>query len=282
MDQITVFLSAHPKLALAVALWVGAANILARIVQRPDPSASLRAKILYALFIDLPPRAVPTKHPVAGDQLSPLKPERLQLPSDKGFARTDALLVLAMLVCLAGFALAVTGCASTGTGPKQPIAVQTKLAFDHLNAIAQDVKAKCGVGFQPLGPTIASALLTASSMPNALGIVQAVLQSAPTVIVDAEALVCAFQVVVNDLKEWGKWQAPTNNSAPGTSPEPVVAPQPQPPTSQLLRGIELGEQAIYQLSRRLASLEDATPSTCDADLNAQMCSPLVFDSGTLQ
>lgn len=113
------YISAHPVLTSLAALWVGAANILAPVIQRPGHSSPLWTRLLYAVLIDLPPRVLPARNPtkraVGGTELElpPLKPEKTAPRSDGGFAYVDVLLIVGLLAGLCGLVIAAGGCTAS-------------------------------------------------------------------------------------------------------------------------------------------------------------------------
>jgi hypothetical protein len=111
--------------------------------------------------------------------------------------KTDLLLMI-------GFGLARSarhgGCATTASPAGASTAQKLQDDMAAAKQIAVDVEAKCGSMYVPIVPAIASALMTASTAPGAMGIILACIEAAPAVYTDAQALVCAIKVVAEDLK----------------------------------------------------------------------------------
>lgn len=97
-------------------------------------------------------------------------------------------------------AVLASGCATVSTPANATVGQKFEADAVAVAAIANDVKTKCGPEFAGLGPVILSALQIAASPQDVLSDIMAVVQAAPTLYKDGQAVACAISTVVNDLK----------------------------------------------------------------------------------
>lgn len=157
-------------------------------------------------------------------------------------------------------ALAMSGCATVNTPPNAT--AEQKLIADAqaVAGVVNDVKAKCGPQLAPLGPVIMSVLQIAASPQDVLNDIMAVVQAAPDIYKDGQAIACAIRTVVDDLK----------------------ALKPKPGTQQALM-LEMAQQTLVALDRAALfhmqqfALVDVPP-ICDPDAtDMAACRPVTVD-----
>ncbi|MGH8276569.1 MAG: hypothetical protein ACRETH_07720, partial [Steroidobacteraceae bacterium] len=143
----------------------------------------------------------------------------------------------------------VPGCATTGTAANATAGQKLQADFAALQTIAKDVEVQCGPQYRPLGPVIASALMSAATAPEAISLIMEIVQAAPVLYADTQALICAIKAVTADLKAMHAPAAPVPVSAPVTTP-PGAPPQTTgAPIGSPAHGALIGEQILKAHAR---------------------------------
>lgn len=101
-----------------------------------------------------------------------------------------------MFIALASIA----GCATVNAPASDSLSQKLISDAQAVQSIANDVKTKCGPEFAPLGPVVMAALQIAATPQDVLNDVMAVVQAAPALYKDGQAIACAIRTVLDDLK----------------------------------------------------------------------------------
>lgn len=185
-------------LMMALAVWIFVATFLARRWPKPAADAKWYVKLAHFALVDLPSLAATLNGKTwMGMTISiPFITWTVRDPNAQPVDVAKALIPFAIGFT---FAVALSGCATSGTPANATLAQKLQADAAALQTIAKDVKTKCGPQFAPLAPLIASALAVAADPTNVVADIMTAVSMIPAVAQDVKGVTCVVTTIRDDF-----------------------------------------------------------------------------------